>query len=160
MRSFAVGILCASVMALVSSAFGGIVKQHVDSIKASGKPIVFAVDDHEYTCSSCEPPVKIRVNVGPQKVSGHTEYDEMVVAVKSPTSLEIVETLNGKRQAYYGYQVSADGKTLTVSWSDHSTPKITRGGFTATRVGPAPAGAHATSGSWKIEKTMEETSSP
>jgi hypothetical protein len=157
MRSFAVASLFASAVALVSSAFGGGVKEHVDAIKASGKPVVFAVDDHEYTCSSCEPPVKVRINTN-AKVTGHSEYDELQVAVRSPTNIEVVEELNGKHQAYYNYTVSADGKTLNVAWSDWSGPKIVKGGYTATRVGPAPPGAHAASGSWKIEKTMEDKS--
>jgi hypothetical protein len=49
--------------------------------------------------------------------------------------------------------VSADGKTLTTNW--HQTPvgqPEVKGTKVETRVGPAPAGAHAVSGSWKTAK--------
>jgi thiol-disulfide isomerase/thioredoxin len=159
MRTFAVGILLVSAAALVSGAFAD-VKTHVDAMKSSGKPVVFAVDKGEYTCSSCQPEVKVKANGGPQKVTGHSEYDEIVVAVRSPALIEVVEELNGKHQAYYNYSVSGDGQTLTVKWSDYSGPKMVEGGYTAKRVGPAAAGAHAASGSWKIEQTMPEKTSP
>jgi hypothetical protein len=150
MKTLLAGVLALTAAAVVSSAFGD-VKQHVDAMKASNKPLVFAVDHGTYTCSSCEPEVKARTDGGAQKVSGHTEYDEIVVAVRSPTTVEVVEELNGKHQAYYNYTVSGDGKTLAVKYTDYSTGKETMGGFTATRIGPAPAGAHAASGSWKIQ---------
>ena len=52
------------------------------------------------------------------------------------------------------YSVSADGKTLTVSFTDSSIPnaKPVTGSYTETRVADAPAGAHAISGSWKMDK--------
>lgn len=69
-----------------------------------------------------------------------------MVVVRSPTSIEVVEELNGKHQAYYNHTVSPDGKTLTVEYSDYSTGKETQGGYTA-NVGPAPPRAHPVSGS-------------
>jgi hypothetical protein len=157
MRVFAVGILLASAVALVASAVAG-VKEKVEAAKASGKPVVFVLDKGEYTCTSCEPEVKIKANGGMQKVTGHSEYDQLSVLVPSPTRIEVVEELNGKHQAYYNYTVSGDGKTLTVKWTDYSGPKVEKGGYTAKRVAAAPAGAHAASGSWQIEQTMAETS--
>jgi hypothetical protein len=159
MRALAAGILLASAAALVSGASAN-VKEKVDAMKSTGKPVVFAVDKGEYTCSSCQPEVKVKANATPQKVTGHSEYDQLVVAVRSPSLIEVVEELNGKHQAYFNYSVSADGKTLTVKWSDYSGAKETKGGYTAKRVGAAPAGAHAASGSWQIEETTPETSSP
>jgi hypothetical protein len=50
------------------------------------------------------------------------------------------------------YSVSDDGKTLTIQFSDSSvegSPPVT-GSQTETRVGDAPAGAHAVSGSWQV----------
>jgi hypothetical protein len=149
MKTLVAGFLLVASAALVNSAFGD-VQKHVDAMKASSKPEVFAVDHGVYTCSSCDPEVKVQLD-GPRKVSGHAEYDELVVVVTNPTSFEVVEGLNGKHQAYYHYTVSGDGKTLTVTYSDYSTGKEVKGGYTAKRVGPAPAGAHAASGSWQIQ---------
>jgi hypothetical protein len=159
MRVFAAGVLLASAVALMSGASAA-VKEKVEAMKSSGKPVVFEVDKGEYTCSSCEPPLKVKVGGGPQKVPGNSEYNEVAVRIKSASDVEVVEYLNGKHQAYYHYTVSPDGKTLTVKWEDYSGTKQTEhGGYTAKRVGAAPAGAHATSGSWQIEQTTTEATS-
>ncbi len=52
--------------------------------------------------------------------------------------------------------ISPDGKTKTVDFTDnhqdnHQDNKVT-GSYTATRVAKGPAGSHATSGSWRIQK--------
>ena len=46
------------------------------------------------------------------------------------------------------------GKTLTVTFTDSSTPNAppVKGSLSETRVAAAPAGAHAISGSWKPDK--------
>ena len=162
MRSFVVAVLLASAAVLMNSAVAS-VQEKVEAAKASGKPLVFAVDKDQYTCSSCNPPVTVKVSgkdhSGEEAVTGHSEYNKLLVKVVSPTDFEVLELLDGKHQAYYHYKVAADGQTLNVKWQDYSGPKVTSGGYTAKRVGPAPAGAHAISGSWQIEQTTEETSS-
>ncbi len=157
MKTSAVGFAVA--VALASSAFAASVKSQVDSVKASGKPEVFSIDKGVYTCSSCRPEIKVKADGYSHKVPGNSEYDEMVVKVLNPRSIEIVEQLNGKNRAFWGYTVSPDGKTLTVTYDDYSTGKEEKGGYTATRVGSAPAGALPVSGSWKIEQTGETKSS-
>jgi hypothetical protein len=149
MKILAAGFLLVAGAVLVSSAFGD-VQKHVDAMKAASKPQVFAVDHGVYICSSCDPEVKVQVG-GARKISGHAEYDQLNVNVRSPATIEVVEELNGKHQAYYNYTVSGDGKTLTVTYSDYSSGKEVKGGYTAKRVGPVPAGAHAASGSWQIQ---------
>jgi hypothetical protein len=150
MKSLVAGFFLVATAALVSSAFGD-AQKHLEDMKVSGKPLVFAVDHGTYTCSSCAPEIKAKTDAGPTKVSGHAEYDAVQVVVRSPDVIEVVEELNGKHQAYYGYKVSGDGKTLTVTYSDYSTGKEVKGGYTATRVAAGPAGAHAASGSWKLQ---------
>jgi hypothetical protein len=53
--------------------------------------------------------------------------------------------------------VSADGNTLTGSFVDTSSATGTagKGTFVETRVGAAPAGAHAISGQWKPSKLQD-----
>ena len=155
MKRIAVGILPVAAAALVSSALAVTVKEHVDSMKSSGKPLVFEIDHGMYTCSSCEPEVKVKANGDSYKVSGHSDYDAVVVEVKSPTQVTVVEQHSGKNRAFYTYSVSPDGKTLTVRYSDYSGPKEKGGMYMARRVAAAPAGAHATSGSWQIEQVSE-----
>jgi hypothetical protein len=51
--------------------------------------------------------------------------------------------------------VSADGNTLTGSFTDTSTSTTGKGAFVETRVGAAPAGAHPVSGQWKPTKLQD-----
>ena len=156
MKISVLGLVLVPAAALVSSAFAGTVKTHVESMKASGQPEVISVDKGEYTCSSCQPAIKIKADGDKQKVAGNSEYDAMMVRVLDPHSIEIVQELNGKNRAFYRYSVSPDGKTLTVKYNDYSTGTEKQGGYTATRLAAAPPGAHAVSGSWKIEQTSAE----
>ena len=155
MKALAVILVSVPLAALMDSAFADNVKAEVEGMKASGKPEVFAVQNGMYTCSSCQPEIKIKANGESHAVPGNSDYDEMVVRVINPRSLEIVQQMNHKNRAFWGYNASADGKTLTVSYDDYSTGKEQKGGYTATRVGAAPAGALPISGSWKIEEINE-----
>jgi hypothetical protein len=135
--------------ALASSAFDGTWKTRIDSFKISGKPDVFAVADGTYTCSSCVPQVKVKADGTDQKVSGHAYYDSVAVKVLSPTSVHITHKLAGKEVTTVTYTASADGATLNGKFTDNTGAKTATGAFTETRVAPAPAGAHAISGSWQ-----------
>jgi len=152
MKASTVVFLLVPLAASVDAALADNVKAQVEGMKASGKPEVFAVENGIYTCTSCQPEIKIKANGESQTVAGSSDYNEMVVRVLNPHSIEIVQQLNHKNRAFWGYNVSADGKTLTVSYDDYSTGKEAKGGYTATRVGAAPAGALPVSGSWKIEQ--------
>jgi hypothetical protein len=154
-------VLLVPVAALLSSsAFGQGIKTRVAAMKAAGKPEVISLEHDMFTCSSCDPEFKVKVSSVPQKVAGHAEFDAVVVIVRSPTSVELVEEHNHKNVRFYNYLVSADGKTLTVKYRDYSGPKEDIGGYTAMRVGEAPAGAHSVSGTWKIEDTRLAESAP
>lgn len=71
-----------------------------------------------------------------------------------------------RRSALYGQKggrevgatkltVSADGNTLNGSFTDMSTSTTGKGSFIETRVGSAPAGAHAVSGQWNPTKLQD-----
>jgi hypothetical protein len=156
MKTSVVGFLLVSVAALVSAAFAGHVKTQLDSLKASGHPEVFSIENGTYTCSSCKPEIKIKADGYAHKVPANSVYDQLSVKVKDQRSIEIGEQMNGKNRAWYSYVVSPDGKTLTVNFSDYSSGKEELGGYTATRVGTLPPGAHPVSGSWKIEQVSEK----
>ncbi|MBV9695598.1 MAG: hypothetical protein JO005_01540, partial [Gammaproteobacteria bacterium] len=135
--------------ALAGSNFDGTWKSKLDSMKVTGKPDSFTVQDGMYSCSSCAPAVKIKADGTDQKVTGHSYYDTMAVKVVSPTAIEITTKKGGKIINTAEYSLSADGKTLNGKFHDHSGEKEATGTFTETRLGAAPAGAHALSGSWQ-----------
>ena len=87
-----------------------------------------------------------------QKVTGHPYYDMIAVRVVNPSSIEVIEKKDGKVMATDSYTVSADGNTLTDKFTDTTGTQPVTGEVTSTRVAPAPAGAHAVSGSWRTSK--------
>jgi hypothetical protein len=149
MRTTIAALLLLPATALAASAFDGTWKLRTDSFKVNGKPDVFVVVDGMYDCSSCVPEIKVKADGTDQKVTGHAYYDTVNVKVLSPTSIEVAQTKAGKPVVSVTYSVSADGKTLSNKFVDHTGAKTATGSFTETRVAAAAAGAHAVSGSWQ-----------
>ena len=92
MRIYISALLLVPAVALASSAFDGTWKSRLDSFKVAGKPDSFLLVDGEYTCSSCNPELKVKADGVSHKVTGHAYYDEAMVKVISPTSIEPVRT--------------------------------------------------------------------
>jgi hypothetical protein len=157
MRSSAAVFLLVAAVALTSASSAETVRERLESMKAANKPEVLLVDHETFTCESCNPPIN-KARIGTiVKEPGHEEYDNIEVAIRGATKVEVVERRGDRNVRFYTYQVSADGKTLTVSFSDYSVlDKPTKGTYTARRVAAAPAGAHAVSGSWQIQNVTEK----
>jgi hypothetical protein len=148
MKTVLAVLLLAPAAALASSAFDGTWKVRADSIKVSGKPDEFVLADGEYTCKSCVPELKVKADGKEHAVTGHPYYDAVTVTVVSPTTIEAVYKLKGKETFRETDVVSADGKSFTGTFTDHSGAKEATGSFTETRTAAGPAGSHAISGSW------------
>ena len=114
MRIYISALLLVPAVALASSAFDGTWKSRLDSFKVAGKPDSFLLVDGEYTCSSCNPELKVKADGVSHKVTGHAYYDEAMVKVISPTSIELTIKQQGKEIGTTTYSVSADGATLGV----------------------------------------------
>jgi len=155
MKTSASVFLLVAAAAVAGPALADNMMAKVEAMKSSGKAEVFAVENGMYTCSSCQPEVKIKANGETQKVTGNSEFDEMAVKVRDPHRIEVIEIQNGHNKVFTTYIVSADGKTLTVDYNDYTMGKEQKGAYTATRVAPAPAGALPVSGSWKVEQIEE-----
>jgi hypothetical protein len=153
MRSTLAAWLLVPAAAWAGSAFDGTWKGRVDSMRVTGKPDTFAVAGGTYTCSSCVPPVAIRADGSEQHVSGHDYYDTMTVKVIDARTLERSMRLKGKLIGTSRITVSADGATLTATFTDYTGAKPATGTFSSERVGAPPAaGAHAASGSWQAQR--------
>ena len=82
----------------------------------------------------------------------------MAVKVVDDQTIEIRSKKGDREVSVVTSQVSADGNTLTTRFNNMSTEGApVQGTSTSTRVGPAAAGAHATSGQWKADKIGEYT---
>jgi hypothetical protein len=149
MRMLVASLLLVPAAALASSAFDGTWKTKVGSVNVTGKPDVMTLADGMYSCPSCAPEFKIKADGTDQKVSGHDYFDTLAVKVVDAKTVERTFKLGGKLLTKDTITVSADGKTLTFKFIDHSGAKEATGEFTESRVAAGPAGAHAMSGSWQ-----------
>ena len=118
--------------------------------KAPEKPSTYSLNHGMYTCSSCVPRIEVKADGTDQPVTGQAVDTMSVRAVDSKTVIRI-----GKKNGTVFYEitqtVSDDGKTLTstTAYPANSDPKSAFH-ITFTRLAPAPAGAHAISGSWRF----------
>ena len=149
MRILLSALLLLPAAALASSAFDGTWKTNLDSMKVTGKPDVYLLANGEYTCSSCDPELKVKADGVAHKVTGHAYYDTAMVKVTSPNSDEIVLKHADKEFARIAETVSADGTTLTSRFTNHVGEKVVTGEVVEKRIASGPPGSHAVSGSWQ-----------
>ncbi len=131
------------------------------SVEQTGKPTELALAGGKYTCASCVPALTVAADGEFHPVTGLDYADEISVKVDSPTQVTIAAKKGGMAMGSTVLKVSSDGRTLTRSFTDTSIKdaKPVTGSAIMTRVGDAPAGAHAISGKWspgKFENYSEE----
>lgn len=118
------------------------------------EPSVNLLKDGVYSCSTCVPPLTVAADGAFHPVADRPYYDSMSVKVIDDNTV-VRTTRKGDRVVGETTQVvSADGNSRAFTFSDSGTPGAApvTGKGSDTRVGPAPAGSHATSGSWKTAK--------
>jgi hypothetical protein len=153
-------ILMVPVLAWSQSPFDGTWKVDLGKAKFPKKPDEYLLKDGMYECKTCVPTVKIKADGQMQAVSGHPYYDMQMVKVVDDKTVETATSKGGKDAGKSTMTVSADGNTLTSNWTYYLNPSggPVSGTDTQTRVGKAPAGAHAISGSWREAKADVATS--
>jgi hypothetical protein len=133
-------------------AINGTWKADVDSVQFETKPDDLLLQDGTYSCKSCTPAYSVAADGAFHPVSLPYADSDSVKVVDDHTITESSKK-GGRDMGETTLTVSADGNTLTGSFTDTSAPGTpAKGEFTETRVGPAPAGAHAISGQWKPTK--------
>jgi len=147
-RLLALALLVPAI-AVANSPFDGTWKTRVDSVKVSGKPDVYLVAGGMYECSSCVPVYKIKADGTDQAVVDTGYRDHIAFKVLSPTAVEMTAKKAGKTVYAGTMTVSADGSQLASSFTSYAGEKPATFAFTETRTAPAPAGAHAISGTWR-----------
>ncbi len=148
----AVAVLFPSILA-AQSPFDGTWKTIYDQSILSPKPISFSVSKGAYDAFTAVPKIHVKADGQDQPVSGHP-YDSIAVTEIDGQTVRIVYKKNAKTIRELVYSVSADGKSLTYKSKSHppSSDEIITAEATMERVGAAPAGANATSGSWRAQK--------
>jgi hypothetical protein len=128
-RIIAPVLLAMPVMAW-AAAFDGTWVGDVASTRIEGKPDTYLLQNGQFVCDQCQPGLTVPADGNSHKVSGHSYYDEVTIAVLDPQSVKMSTLQNGKKSYERTMTVSADGKTLTDNFVNYQ-------------------GAHAISGSWE-----------
>jgi hypothetical protein len=153
---FLMGSLCIPSSSIAQSPFDGTWHTNMNESKLSPKPNVAYLSQGWYHCVSCTPPFDVKADGTDQPVTG-LPYDTISVKEVDAKTLAATTKKAGTIDYEQTRTVSADGKTLTVKTTSHPKsggPPVTATA-TATLVGPAPSGVHATSGSWRVNKVQE-----
>jgi hypothetical protein len=146
-------------LAIAQSVFDGTWKADLGAMQFPEKPDEYLLKDGMYSCKTCAPPYTVKADGTDQKVAGHPYFDTMSIKVVDANTIEETDKKGGKVVATSKSWVSSDGKTMMFEFSDSSATNgaPVTGKGSETRVGTAPSGAHAISGSWKMAK-MESIS--
>lgn len=126
-------------------------KTDLATVKVEAKPDQFLLKDGQFSCPTCTPPLTVAADGALHPVT-RPFADHVSVKVDDDHNVTRVAQKGGKTTGEAKYSVSADGKMLTINFNNTSGAKAVTGSFTETRVAPAPAGAHAMSGSWQPNK--------
>jgi hypothetical protein len=141
-------------VAIAQSAFDGTWKVDIKTAKFPTKPDVMVLQNGTYECKTCIPPVEVKADGQDHKVTGHPYYDTINIKVLSDRSVEETDKKDGKTVSVSTLTVSADGKILTVDFTDSSNSNAApvTGKGVETRVAAGPEGSNAISGSWRMTK--------
>jgi hypothetical protein len=146
----AIVLLTAVAPASAASKFDGSWKYDIKSQQVSKKPNVYLLNGGKYSCSSCVPAYTVAADGAFHKVAGNPYYDEVSVKAINATSIKWASRKGGKAMSENTRVVSADGKSMTISFNDMTATNgvAVTGSNSVTRATAAPAGSHATSGGW------------
>lgn len=127
-------------------------KADLSTVQIDSKPDVLLLKDGTFSCSTCTPPLTLAADGKFHPVTGRPYADQISIKADDDHNVTRMSQKGGKDMGDTKYSVSGDGKTLTISFTDKTAAKPVTGSYTETRVADAPAGAHAVSGSWKLDK--------
>ncbi len=145
-------VLMAPATLFAQTPFDGTWMTKLDTAQFPKKPDSFLLNKGMYECGSCVPKYTVKADGTDQKVTGHPYYDTVAVKVVDDHTVEITQKKEGKTMGMDTDTVSSDGNTLTSKFIDQSEDKPVTGEAVFTRVSKGPAGSHAVSGSWHIDK--------
>jgi hypothetical protein len=122
---------------------------------ASEKPRVLSVSDGVFRESDRQ----LKADGSDQKVPPTGYWDTVRVRIVDDRTVEITSKKAGKPMFTETDTVSADGNTLTQVMKDTTEAEAVTFESDFRRIAPAPAGAHAVSGSWQVFKQSRSENS-
>jgi len=157
MRSLMLAALLLSPVALADSPFDGTWISKEDSSTGGGKPYKISLAKGMWESDASVPAIKVKADGTDQPVKGHAYYDTVAVKENGPGAADFTAKKGGKVAFTNGFQLSPDGKTLTVTWTDQTGTQPTNGENVFERTGAAPKGANPVSGTWKFVKMQNSS---
>jgi hypothetical protein len=147
-------ILLLPVLAWAAGPFDGTWKVDLNKVQFPEKPDTYVLLKGAYQCSTCVPKIDIKADGKDQPVAGSKYFDTLAVKMVDDKTVELTNKKGGKTVAIEKYTVSADGKMLTVEFSEfpEASKQPVTGKIAQVRVAPGPSGSHAASGSWRTQK--------
>lgn len=142
---------CAQKSEAAADPFAGTWKTDIASVQIDEKPKEYLLKDGVYLCSSCVPSLSVKADGQFHAVAGRTSFDSMSVKAVDDRTVSFIHRLGDRVVGNTTMKVSPDGNMLMMSVTEttdaSAQPATAR--VAESRVGAAPAGAHAVSGSWK-----------
>ena len=137
-----------------AASLDGTWKADLASVQIDEQPTVNLLKDGVYSCSTCVPPLTVAADGAFHAVADRPYYDSMSVKAVDDKTVTTVRKKGDRVIGESTMVVAADGNSRAFTFSDSSIEgaKPVTGKGSDTRVGPAPAGSHAISGSWKTAK--------
>jgi hypothetical protein len=105
------------------------------------------------------PPLKVKADGTDQPVKGYSYFDTVAVRDAGADAVEVTTKKAGKVTGTTRISVSTDGKTTTRKWTDETGSAPASGETVYERVGKGPSGSHAVSGSWRVVKIQNLSTS-
>ncbi len=152
---FALAILCPAIV-LAQSPFDGTWKTLPDQSKLSQKPVTFSLAQGTYHNLTTVPNIHVKADGTDQPLT-ELAYDSLAVSETDGRAIHLVYKKAGKTGMEIDMKLSEDGKTLVSKGSFHHPDRsqAVTSEYVFERVGAAPAGSHAVSGSWRAVKYTE-----
>ncbi len=148
--------------------FDGTWRPHYEPPGSDESPDVVSLAGGIYECHSCHPPYRAPADGRDHVIDGGPRFETIAITVVDDRTVRQVGRRGGEVVYECTTTVAADGNTRTETWTaamkvgDVLVPVMTPlagaadgrrpvlFSSSATRVGPATAGAHLLTGSWKV----------
>jgi hypothetical protein len=147
-------LLLIPVLSWAQSPIDGTWKIDINSAKFPEKPETWVLQNGTYQEDTSVPKVNIKADGTDQVVAGAKDYDTLAVKVVDSKTVEFTNKKGGKVVWHAKGMASADGQALAFEFTSYpvASKEPVTGKLSYSRVSAGPAGSHAISGSWRIQK--------
>ena len=150
-------LLLLPAITFAQSPFDGTWKTNLSETKQSQKPYMYSVNNGMYHCDTCAPKVHVKADGQDQPVTGQT-YDTLAVEVVDASTVHMTTKKAGKTMSDQVRKVSSDGKTMTISVTNHPADgsDAIKAEVHLERISAGAPGSNATSGNWRYQNLTED----